>query len=822
MFAPFTCGHTKMQMNSSGSYGDGGVAISHAYVKSPPFRCDIPGALGVMYDDANKLLLVPSPGKVFSWPVNSYPPPENPSTTFIKDGPVFAVRFSLDGKILAVQRSGQEIEFVNREDCTEFRQRCKSGTDRILGFFWTDCPSRDIVFVTTSGLEIYSLYLGRNGLKLVDSKRLNVSWYVYTHDSRLVLLASGMQCKDLFGYQFSAGGVVQLPRFDVIMTKSETNRKPVLAPDDVRIASMYGRLYCLQVDRAAMQLRIYRFYRDAVVSQGSMPMYSRNVAISIVDNILLVHQIDSKVVLLYDILSDPKVPISAPLPLVIRQQLSSPGAVTRPFEDARDADTQSTPGINNARPLTANEANVYGDGWVFVNPDIILDHAHGILWKIFIDLEAVAASSSDIPSLLAFLQRRRTEAEKLSLGVIRSMILEKRPLPLISNAMKVVATAYSHTTKPVNSTASFNTSAMPDASTVFHQIPASPLRSRSMVNMASTSQLSAPEVESASVAVATTSNSPPHQSTLAPANSNKDASEERDADGVWHVQNLQTLERPRKPVDTNAEESTDDENVSEGMIEDNDSAMGNGSEITFQAEGMRKSTLINAASSSTLSSESSASFQNSSIKREMDSSSLKSKVSQASSPIISPAEMHNDIFSLVQEEMMADVDFFVAVILEYLYSAAAEQLKVHSSLYVLLINLLGREERYQDLHRLIAAKILEPSKLVAEQIMEVGHNHLLAHKMGMDMLRQLHCHGEYARALLEEGRLLEGLRYVRQNKVEAIPPTAFLEKAATSKDPHTLVAVFRFCCDCVPNFQLTQYFDIYCKLINEALSIRAQ
>lgn len=30
---------------------------------------------------------------------------------------------------------------------------------------------------------------------------MNISWYIYTHESRLVLLASGMQCKSFMGYQ---------------------------------------------------------------------------------------------------------------------------------------------------------------------------------------------------------------------------------------------------------------------------------------------------------------------------------------------------------------------------------------------------------------------------------------------------------------------------------------------------------------------------------------------------------------------------------------------------------------------------------------------
>lgn len=61
-----TMGLTEGASSSSGggiSLGAGG-AKSHAYIQYPPLRCDIPGAAGVMYDDGNKLLLVPAPNKV--------------------------------------------------------------------------------------------------------------------------------------------------------------------------------------------------------------------------------------------------------------------------------------------------------------------------------------------------------------------------------------------------------------------------------------------------------------------------------------------------------------------------------------------------------------------------------------------------------------------------------------------------------------------------------------------------------------------------------------------------------------------------------------
>jgi hypothetical protein len=135
--------------------------------------------------------------------------------------------------------------------------------------------------------------------------------------------------------------------------------------------------------------------------QGSLPIYSPHVAVSVVDNVLLIHQTDSKVVLLYDILSDTKVPTSAPLPLLLRgAPLSSDSSIRSTEKDKK-------------RVLMNREATIYGDGWVFVNPDFVLDHLHGLLWRLRLDLEAVAASTSNIPVLLAFLQRRRHEAAKV-------------------------------------------------------------------------------------------------------------------------------------------------------------------------------------------------------------------------------------------------------------------------------------------------------------------------------------------------------------------------------------------------------------------------
>ncbi|XP_076933101.1 uncharacterized protein LOC143598892 [Bidens hawaiensis] len=419
--------------NTSSSGFGGSGALSHTWIQYPPLKCRYDGSSGLFYDDGNKLLISPTTDQIVSWKVSPFTSDVAPTTDTISEGPILSVRYSLDLKLIAVQRSNHEVQFWVRETGETFSQRSKSESDSILGFFWTDCAVCDIVFVKTSGLDLYTYVPEQKSLALVETKKMNLSWYIYTHESRLVLLASGMQCKSFTGFQLSSAGVIRLPRFEMSMAKLDANGKPVLAAEDVHIVTVYGRIYCLQVDKVAMLLHSYRFYRDAVIQQGSLPIYSSKIAVSVVDNVLLIHQADAKVILLYDIFADSRTPVSAPLPLLIR------GAPSRTNAQSSEA------------TLTINAtANLYGDGWTFLVPDLICDVANGFLWKISLDLEAISASNSEVPAVLEFLQRRKLDAKKakhLCLELTRSVIIERRPLPMVFRAIDVLLKSFAYSLK---------------------------------------------------------------------------------------------------------------------------------------------------------------------------------------------------------------------------------------------------------------------------------------------------------------------------------------------------------------------------------------
>ncbi|KAM7271565.1 hypothetical protein ACFE04_030779 [Oxalis oulophora] len=724
-------------MHNTPSTGLGGsAAVSHVYIQNPPLNCSLPESKGLYYDDGNKLLLSPTPDQVISWRTSPFNHLVAPTTDLISDGPILSIRFSLDAKLIAIQRSNVEIQFWLRETGETFSHRCKAESESILGFFWTDSPTCEMVIIKTSGLDFLAYNSTSKTVNVIETKKLSVTWYVYTHESRLLLLASGMQCKNFTGFQLSSAGIIRLPKFEMAMAKSESNSKPVLAAEDINLKVLpfysYGRIYCLQVDRVAMLLHSYRFYRDAIVQQGSLPIYSSKIAISVVDNVLLVHQVDAKVVILYDIFADSRAPISAPLPLLLRGFPRSNSLSFRSVgKENENSETNSF--------TSNNESTIYGDDWTFLVPDLICDVANEILWKIQLDLEAISASSSEIPSVLEFLQRRKLEAYKakqLCLAIARTVILERRPVSMVAKGIDVLVTSYSHSVK----TGSYHKGLKTDK----------------------TNPPGVPNVSSS-----------------------RPAADEH-GKSIKHEVSNEQFNRSSTFSDSDSE--------------------GNGRLNRENLGGPESSGEVNSSSVQNRVSGPSNSLLNVNVEQ-LDS--------QLTSPAISPDEMYRFVFAPVDEEMVGDPSYLVAIIVEFLHSACLEKIKVHANLYVLVIQLLARNEQYAELGLFVINKIIEPSKEVAFQLLESGRQHFPTRKLGLDMLRQLSLHSDYLILLVQDGYYLEALRYMQKHKVTTVRPSLFLEAAYASNDTQHLAAVLRFFSDFLPGFRNTQDHNTYCHMLDE-------
>jgi len=408
----------------------------------------------------------------------------SPQVCFLSQGPVITARFSPDRKILAVQRTDTEIEFVNQEDGSQFWQKCK-GTSRLgfgsetklLGFFWcSNMSNLDIVFVTTGGLELYKLLGSKKGLQLKEVKKHSIKWYKYTADTKLVIIATGEDCSRLFGYQFAPQGLIKLPRFDVDLQSgtdkgsqdsnySPGAKKEALTPESIHPIALYGKLYCCHINSVAERVVLYRLYKDAIIKQYSYPTYSRHMGISVVDNLLLVHHMNSGIVMIFDIMTNNMQPFVSPLPVLCKgteamgTMSPQPSKLADPPQShgaiggaATPAGAPSTGGGAESAPQggeAGDELNPFKVGNKVVcvamsNFLLALDAGSEMVWRIDLDLNAITMSCPNRLHTISFLHRRsetrhpRRNPKDMIIATVKTMVQEHENLSTLKHAFEII------------------------------------------------------------------------------------------------------------------------------------------------------------------------------------------------------------------------------------------------------------------------------------------------------------------------------------------------------------------------------------------------
>eukprot|EP00887_Chlorella_sp_A99_P004606 scaffold4.g4606.t1 len=428
----------------------------------------------------------------------------------------------------------------------------------LRGFFWASAPGCEFVMVTSQGLLLFTPQQpGGQGLKLQSSAALpGLQWYLYHHPTRLALAACGSTAMRLHGFQFSKQGVVRLRMLDLTppwgsptkqllasafpaarwpgkafaggagtpgagppppprlelpaplaggeeggtLTFSPSSQAPAaLAAACVWVVRLCGRVFVARHDRPRRLLQLHRMFLDATALHHEFPVYGQQLALSVVDDVLLIHHLDSHVVLLLDIAEGPAAaPICSPLPLAVHapppehlhyqqlqqheQQLQAAQAgaprggqrqAPAPARIAQDGSGRLPVSSGAAllgspsEPLPAAPPCAEGAAWQdgaapppapppgppsqlqLHYPDWLIDAGSGAVFRLNLDLQAIADSCSDAPArLLAFLQRRRPSAaprrdpHSISLRVLRGLVADRAPLADVRAAFDAVNAAY--------------------------------------------------------------------------------------------------------------------------------------------------------------------------------------------------------------------------------------------------------------------------------------------------------------------------------------------------------------------------------------------
>lgn len=169
---------------------------------------------------------------------------------------------------------------------------------------------------------------------------------------------------------------------------------------------------------------------------------------------LQVHHIDTAVVMLIDILAGDAAPVSSPLPLAVplpeEHEQHARGAGGLEVDALRGA----APGAQASADAAAEPAGggqeqlqlaVAGPSALQLHyPNFLVDQHGGVVYRLQLDLRAIADSQSDHPRLLAFLQRRAAsgaaarDAAGITLRVLRGLMHDQAPLRDLRTAFEVV------------------------------------------------------------------------------------------------------------------------------------------------------------------------------------------------------------------------------------------------------------------------------------------------------------------------------------------------------------------------------------------------
>ncbi|XP_036179069.1 regulator of MON1-CCZ1 complex isoform X4 [Myotis myotis] len=411
------------------------------FEKANPVNC-------VFFDEANKQVFAVRSGGATGVVVKG-PDDRNPISFRMEDkGEVKCIKFSLENKILAVQRTSKAVEFSNfipDSSQLEYTQECKTKNASILGFCWTS--STEIVFITDQGIEFYQVSVRhccwrkvcrsslavlpeKRSLKLLKSQSLNVNWYLHCPESSVILLSTTVLGSVLQPFHFRAGTMTKLPKFEIELPAAPKSTKLSLSERDIAMATIYGQLYVLFLrhhsrasSSAGAEVVLYHLPREGACKKTHILKLGRTgkFALNVVDNLVVVHHQDTETSVIFDI--------------KLRGEFDGTVTFHHPVLPARSIQPYQIP-VAGPAPVTSQSpvpCKLYSSSWIVFQPDIIISASQGYLWNLQVKLQPIVNLLPDKGRLMDFLLQRK-ECKMVILAVCSQMLSgsDRAALPVVA------------------------------------------------------------------------------------------------------------------------------------------------------------------------------------------------------------------------------------------------------------------------------------------------------------------------------------------------------------------------------------------------------
>ncbi|KAI2586330.1 regulator of MON1-CCZ1 [Homo sapiens] len=346
------------------------------FEKANPVNC-------VFFDEANKQVFAVRSGGATGVVVKG-PDDRNPISFRMDDkGEVKCIKFSLENKILAVQRTSKTVVLPEKRS-----------------------------------------------LKLLKSHNLNVNWYMYCPESAVILLSTTVLENVLQPFHFRAGTMSKLPKFEIELPAAPKSTKPSLSERDIAMATIYGQLYVLFLrhhsrtsNSTGAEVVLYHLPREGACKKMHILKLNRTgkFALNVVDNLVVVHHQDTETSVIFDI--------------KLRGEFDGSVTFHHPVLPARSIQPYQIP-ITGPAAVTSQSpvpCKLYSSSWIVFQPDIIISASQGYLWNLQVKLEPIVNLLPDKGRLMDFLLQRK-ECKMVILSVCSQMLSEsdRASLPVIA------------------------------------------------------------------------------------------------------------------------------------------------------------------------------------------------------------------------------------------------------------------------------------------------------------------------------------------------------------------------------------------------------
>jgi hypothetical protein len=510
----------------------------------------------------------------------------------------------------------------------------------------------------------------------------------------------------------------------------------------VRAAQFAAQFSRPQFSRRNSPRNSPRAILGAIRSRAQFPtryalnLYATSVAVSVSDNLLLVHSLEAKVVLIFDLKINTQFPISAPLPLA-------------------------------TLPLS-RWPSVYTPHWVLAAPDVVIDPQMGVVGILKPDLAAVAHSSIDKECLLQFLLAR-SNAHDVVLDVLARAVRDAEPLPVIARCFDLVCAAAANAVLR-------RRALLEGPSAQLSELAIASPRGFDLQLPGSVGSVASPPptARSFSAIIASASPSPRASDDIGSADDTA-----ADADATAAVPATRRV--VSEPAPSTAAE------VPEALPTADDDAAA-GAAADGEPRRVEAHLVSDAPAAAATPPATTTPAPGGGGEAEGGAPSADHVYNRVFVPLVSELPSPPDARCARRRRLIASL-------CEWLHAQQQHMLPPDDASGALLLALLAEQKSYFQLHQFVQYHVVADSALLAAQLLELEEKYPPAAELALDMLRRLGAASNETVMghLLAKGDLLGACRFIRHQRLLAYPARTLLAAAAArDDDPSLFAAVYSF------------------------------